>query len=57
MVALFLAPLLVLAAWFVELNALQRTRALTAPEPVKPAIVEKKSVNDILKDQQPANAP
>ena len=57
MVALFLAPLLVLAVWFVELYALQRTRAFTAPEPVKPAIVEKKSVDDILKAQQPANTP
>jgi hypothetical protein len=57
MVALFLSPLLVLAIWFVELNALQRARVLTAPEPVKPAIVEKKSVNDFLKDQQPANTP
>ena len=57
MVALFLAPLLVLAAWFVELNALQRTRALTAPEPVRPAIVEKKSVDDILKGPQAPNTP
>jgi hypothetical protein len=55
LVALFLAPLLVLAVWFAELYALQRTRALAAPEPVKPAIVEKKSVDDILKAQQPAN--
>jgi hypothetical protein len=57
MVALFLAPLLLLAVWFVELYALQRTRALTAPEAVKPSIVEKKSVDDILKAQQSANAP
>ena len=57
MVALFLAPLLVLAVWFVELYALHRARVLTAPEVVKPSIVEKKSVDDILKAQQPANAP
>ena len=57
MIALFLTPLLVLAIWFVELKALQRARVLSAPEPVKPAIVENKSVDDILKDQQPAHAP
>jgi hypothetical protein len=48
MIALFLTPLLVLAVWFVELNALQRARVLTAPEPVKPAIVEKKKPDLIL---------
>jgi hypothetical protein len=48
MIALFLTPLLVLAIWFVELNPLQRARVLTAPEPVKPAIVEKKKPDLIL---------
>jgi hypothetical protein len=57
MVALFLTPVLVLAIWFVELSALQRARVVTAPEPVKPATVEKKSVDDILNGQQAANTP
>jgi hypothetical protein len=58
-VTLCLIVMLMLATWFAVLHALQKDRALAAPEQVQPAATTpaRLSVDEILKNQQPHNAP
>jgi hypothetical protein len=48
MVTLFLIPVIVLAAWFIELRSLQKIRALSTPEQSKPDTLKSISVQQLL---------
>lgn len=57
-VTLYLIVVLMVATWFAVLRALQKDRALTVPEQVQPAHAPvRRSVEEILKNQRPPNAP
>jgi hypothetical protein len=47
-VALCLIPVIVLAAWFMELRSLQRVRALSTGEPSKPEALKPVTAQQLL---------
>ena len=48
MVTLFLIPVIVLAAWFIELRSLQKVRALSTTEQSKPDALKPVTVQQLL---------
>jgi hypothetical protein len=47
-VTLFFTPLLILAAWFVELRSLQKVRALSTPDQTKSEPGQTKTIQQLL---------